>query len=196
MLERSTLFRLYQEEKHSVAAIAGKLHCSQHKINYWLERYKIPKRSISEAIYQFHNPTGDPFLAVRPKTKQDIFLHGLGLGLYWGEGTKRGSGGVKLGNTDPKLIAVFIQFLERLYGVKMKDLKYGLQIFHDIDGDRAIQYWMRVLKAKRSQFYKVTISKVRGSGTYRYKSEYGVLSVYFHNTKLKKLICDAIDSLS
>ena len=122
-------------------------------------------------------------------------MYGLGLGLYWGEGSKRGNGGVKLGNTDAQLIKKFIEFLEKVFGIKKRELKFGLQIFHDIESDTARKYWMRTLRVKESQFYKTIVSKVRGEGTYKYKSTYGVLSVYFNNIRLKQLICEKIDTL-
>jgi len=57
------------------------------KVCYWLQQWDIPKRSVSEALYVKHNPGGDPF-SERNLDTGDLFLFGLGLGLYWGEGTK------------------------------------------------------------------------------------------------------------
>ncbi len=82
-----------------------------------------------------------------------------------------------------------------MFGIKKRDLKFGLQIFYDITPEEAKKYWVRELKAKESQFYKVIVSQVRGKGTYKYKSRYGVLSVYFNNTRLKELLCKTIDTL-
>ena len=62
------------------------LNCSEHKINYWLNKYGITKRNISDAIYLKYNPKGDPFRFILPKNKKDERLFGLGLGLYWGGG--------------------------------------------------------------------------------------------------------------
>ena len=87
-LLRSVLEHLYITEKKPVSAIAKIFNCSEHKINYWIGRFSIPKRSISEGVYLYHNPNGDPFKVHEPKTQNETFLMGLGLGLYWGEGTK------------------------------------------------------------------------------------------------------------
>src|SRR3989344_8618752 len=88
-MEQSLLERLYVRGKLSAHEIALRLHCSDNKVNYWLARYGIPKRSISEAIYARSNPTGDPFKVKAPASAADSFLLGIGLGLYWGEGNKR-----------------------------------------------------------------------------------------------------------
>ena len=169
--------------------------CSEQKINYWLKKYKIRKRTISEAIYQFKNPKGDPFKIKVPTGLTDGILYGLGLGLYWGEGEKRGGSSLRLANTDFRLINKYILFLENICGIKKTSLRFGLHIFNDVDSEKALFHWMKNLKIKRNQFYKVQITKSRGSGTYRYKSEYGVIIVYFNNTKLKKAIIDLIDNL-
>ena len=75
---------------------------------------KIKKRTISDAMYEFKNPFGDPFSIKKPETLQQGILFGLGLGIYWGEGLKRGNGAVRLTNTDPKMIKKFIDFLINL----------------------------------------------------------------------------------
>ncbi|MFA6536185.1 MAG: hypothetical protein WC250_03385 [Candidatus Paceibacterota bacterium] len=195
MIKRSELTELYQNSKLSAAQIAEKINCSEGKVNYWLSKYEISKRSISEAIYQKHNPLGDPFMVTFPKNVDEGVLYGLGLGLYWGEGAKRGNGGVRLGNTDANLIRKFIDFLEVFYSINKKSLHFGLQIFGDISPEKALSFWTKTLKVSKKQFYKIIISKVRGSGTYKYKSENGVLMVYFNNIKLKRLLCDKIDNI-
>src|SRR3989344_9534870 len=117
-LSKEVLEKFYTTEKNSVSTIAKKLGYSEHKINYWLAEFKIPKRSISESVYLYHNPYGDPFKVITPKTIEEAFLSGLGIGLYWGEGTKSNKNTVRLGNTDPKLIKKFIEFLIKICGIK------------------------------------------------------------------------------
>ena len=128
-----------------------------------------------------------------PLTVQEGILYGLGLGLYWGEGLKRGKGGVRLANTDVRLVKKFIQFLEKVFSVEKQKLRFGLQVFDDLSPKAALTYWRRELGVSKNQFYKVIVSKVRGKGTYTYKSPYGVLMVYFNNVRLKELICKQID---
>ena len=67
--------------------------------------------------------------------------------------------------------------------------------FNDISPNMARLYWEQKLNVNRNQFYKIIVSKVRGEGTYTYKSEYGVLTVYFNNTRLKELLCKMIDNI-
>lgn len=188
MIEKRELEKLYLEDKTSMMDIAIKLGCSMHKVTYWMDKHGIKRRTISDAIYQKSNPNGDPFSIKPIKTKADAELLGTGLGLYWGEGTKANKYEVRLGNTDPELIKVFIKFLVKLFDVKEDRLRFGLQIFTDINPESALEYWCNQLNVKPSQFYKVHITLSGSIGTYRKKSQFGVLTVHFHNKKLRDII--------
>lgn len=171
------------------------MRCSAHQVGYWIRKYKIKSRSISEAVYLKHHPSGDPFEFRWPKTIQQAKLFGLGLGLYWGEGNKANKNSIRLGNSDPKLIKSFIRFLEQIYGVSKNRLRFGLQIFSDVNPKNALKFWTTKLKVKPAQFQKVIVTPSRGPGTYRKKSKYGVLTVQFHNKKLRDVIFKEIDNL-
>lgn len=187
----SQLESLYIEKGKSAFEISKDLRCSEHKINYWLCRYNIPKRSIADAMYKKNNPNGDPFKIKEIKALKDAKLYGLGLGLYWGEGNKKNKNSIRLGNTDPSIIRRFIEFLIKILGIKKSKLKFGLQIFSDISKKKALNFWLKELSSfnvSTSQFFKVTITPSRSIGNYREKSKYGVITVHFSNTKLKKII--------
>jgi hypothetical protein len=158
----------------------------------WLGKHSILKRSISEAIYIKKNPGGDPFKLTPPKTLREAELFGMGLGLYWGEGTKADKNVVKLGNSDPELIKVFMDFLVKFFDLKKDNFKFHLHLFSDIDINQATKYWMKDLKIKRSQFYKPFVTITGKLGTYRKKSKYGVLTIYYLNTKLKNILIDML----
>lgn len=168
--------------------IANLLGYSLHKVAYWMEKHRVPSRSRSDAMYVKHNPNGDPFSFQHPTTIEEAKLFGLGLGLYWGEGTKTNLSSIRLGNTDPELIKAFIRFLIKFFHIRKKDLKFGLQIFSDIDPGEALDFWVKHLRIERSQFYKIVITKSGSIGTYRKKSQYGVLTVMYHNIKLRSLL--------
>lgn len=187
-MDKVKLEELYLTSKLSAMDIAKSQGCSAHKVNYWLEKHKIPKRTISEAIYVRHNPSGDPFEIKTIKSKHDAELFGYGLGLYWGEGNKLNKHSLRLGNTDPKLILKFMQFLIELFGVDKDRFKFSLQIFTDINPRVAMDYWLEQLDVKESQFYKIHVTLSDSLGTYRRKSQFGVVVVYFHNKKLRDII--------
>lgn len=194
-IPKELLTKLYLTEKLSVSEISRRLKYSERAINYWLGRHEIKKRTISEAIYLKYNPNGDPFKIKTPSNLHEAELMGLGLGLYWGEGNKRNRNSIKLGNTDPNLIKKFIEFLDKICGVDKRRFRFGLQIFSDVNPKIAYGFWLKQLKFPKEQFYKTVVTPARSIGTYHHKNIYGVLTVYFHNIRLRNLICNAIDNM-
>lgn len=188
MVTKEFLVSQYLKNGQSMQQIANEVGCSLHTIAYWMSKHGIPRRTLSDAIYKRHNPNGDPFRIRAPRTLEEATLYGLGIGLYWGEGTKADTGSVRLGNSDPKLIERFIQFLVTFFGVEKSRLRFGLQIFRDQNLDESIQFWSQRLAILPKQFYKPTVTLSVGKGIYRNKSKYGVLTVYFHNKKLRDII--------
>lgn len=191
-LTKKNLRKLYAQDRKSAAEISKLFGLSQTGINYWLRKFNIPKRTVSEAIYIKHNPDGDLFKFVLPKSLEDAKLFGLGIGLYWGEGTKADKGSVRLGNSDPAIIRVFIKFLIRFFKINKNDLRFHLHTFTDINLQEAKNYWIKELEIKESQLYKPTITITGKLGNYRKKSKYGVLTVYYSNTKLRNILVNLL----
>jgi len=195
MIKAEELKKYYLEDKLSSLEIAKKLGCSASGVNYWLSRYNIPKRNISDAVYYKCNPYGDPFSARSPQTIEEGILYGLGLGLYWGEGNKRNVNSLRLVNTDPRLVKKYIEFLKSIYQIDDNKLKFGLQVLGDMDGKKVLNFWLKTLNVDKKQFQKIVYIKKRGEGTYKHSAKYGVLIVYFNNRKLRDIICHAIEKL-
>lgn len=196
ILSKEVLVELYEERNMSMMAISQYLGCSHHKVAYWMGEYKIKRRSISQAVYLTHNPNGDPFKVKAPKATDELILYGLGIGLYWGEGTRSSKNSVRLGNTDPGIIKTFVAFLTQLYGVDKSSLKFGLQIFSDTSPEAALRYWLDNLGVDRSQFYKPVITKSGSIGTYKNKNVYGVVTIQFGNTKLRDILVGQIAEIA
>lgn len=194
MILKSKLLKLYLNDKLSVQNIADQLGYSRRGVQYWMNKHNIPTRTMSDAVYVWHNPNGNPFSFRMPNTKKETVLFGVGLGLYWGEGTKSNESAIRLGNTSPELIMVFINFLTVFFGVKRNDLKFGLQIFSDLDPKIVLDFWIKKLEVKKEQFQKPVVTISGSIGTYRHKSEYGVVTVHYNNIKatqiLQKLVAD------
>ncbi len=172
--------------------IAAALGCSENKVVYWMDKHGIKRRSVSDAIYLKYHPDGDPFILKKPKTRKEWKLYGLGIGLYWGEGNKANKHSVRLGNTDPALLRVFIKFLVEICGVKRGDLTFNIQVFSDIDPDIALSFWVNALDMEPQQFYPPRCSPSQSMGTYRRRCPFGVLSVYYNNRNLQRWILSQV----
>ena len=82
----------------------------------------------------------------------------------------------------------FMKFMIRFFGVKKEDFRFGLQIFTDMDTEKALQFWIKKLKVKRNQFGKVIVTISGSIGTYRKKTEHGVVTLHYNNTKVRALL--------
>lgn len=193
ILPKKALEEWYVLKGMSMKQIADKNKCSINKVRYWLDKYQMKRRTISGAIYQWHNPKGDPFLYSPPKTKKDYELFGIGIGIYWGEGTKASKVSIRLGNTDPALLCTFLAFLERFFTIARTDCMFGLQLFNDLQEEEALDFWMKKLKIHRLQFYKVTVTPSVSQGTYRRKNRYGVLTIYYNNRKARDVLMQLLE---
>lgn len=177
----------------SMMEISKKLKISHHKVAYWMNKHKIKRRSISEALYKRYNPYGNPFKIKLPRTPKDFYLFGLGIGIYWGEGNKADKYSVRVGTTDPEMILIFRKFLETICTVPKTKFKYSLMCFNDTKPEFAKNFWVSKLNIHKEQIGKVTRLKSLGKGLYKKTSQHGVCTIYVFNIKLKKWIMDQLD---
>jgi len=186
-LSKDLLEELYLEQGLSMTEIAEQLGCSVNKVAYWMNKYGIERRSVSQAIYRWHNRDGEPFHIHKPETDRERELFQLGVGLYIGEGMKRSRHRVSLSNTDPRVIRVFLRFLRGICGVSERRIWAWINIFDDVDLEEAQAYWEEVTGLPRSQFYQPVVRSRRG-GTYLNTSDYGTITVGVSSTKLHSIV--------
>jgi hypothetical protein len=192
-MDRSRLLHQYLEEGLSMKQIASSELCSVHKVEYWLKKYEIPRRKISDAVYLKHNGLTDPFRIAELSSPELLKLYGIGIGIYWGEGNKKSKTAVRMGNTDVKLVKSFILFLHKVCGVTYSKMRYSLQLFSDVDETTALEYWQKQLNITRNQIMP-TVNRIKSGkiGTYKIKNKYGVMTVYVFNRKLRDWLNDQL----
>lgn len=95
-------------------------------------------------------------------TDRELFL--LGVVAYWCEGSKAKpwapSESVSFINSDPRLIQLFLRWLERL-GYGTEDLSCNISIHENADLDAAASYWQDVTGISREQFGRPTLKRHR-----------------------------------
>ncbi len=109
---------------------------------------------------------------------------------YWGEGDKRSRNNVRLINTDPVMLQLFIEFLTRFCLVPKESIRAALFIYPDLDEDVCRQYWEGEIGI--SNFHKTMVLPSRHKTN---KLQYGTCSVIVSNTYLKKKMLLWIDQL-
>ncbi len=173
---------------------ATHLSVNPHRVRYVLDKYKIKRRSISDAITHLYiTKYGKRAFVVQENlSEKQKILKIAGVMLYWGEGSKKGSS-VALANSDPKMVIIFLKFLREICGVDEKRLRIGLHHYRDHNVKRLLAFWSRTTKIPLSQFDRPFLhAKGNVNGSYRAKSEYGTVVLRYSDTRLLKLLIDWI----
>ena len=119
----------------------------------------------------------------------------LGIGLYWGEGVKMGSGGASLVNSDPAVVLFARQWFEQL-GVQRNEFRPYVFIsqMHKKREQAILKFWSHHLDIPISQFHNVIFLKGRPKKVYEnHDSYYGTLALRVRrSTSLKYKILGLI----
>jgi len=109
---------------------------------------------------------------------------------YWGEGDKLTRHHVRIANTDPEMLKMFVFFLKNHGNISMNKVSLALFIYEDLDDTLCRQYWSE--KVGISKFHK---SQVLPSKHKTRRLPYGTCSVVLTNSYLKKKMTVWIDQL-
>ncbi len=141
---------------------------------------KLYKQAEKEAIEEFE------ILKYHP-----LFI--AGLMVYWGEGNKSSKGRCWIANTDPLMIKVFMQFLDKVCGFKSPRIKAWILLYPDLDEKICKEYWIKHTYLKHEDFHKGMV--IRGKHKTN-KLTYGVCSVGISSAYLKRKISIWIEMLA
>ncbi|MDO8603911.1 MAG: helix-turn-helix domain-containing protein [bacterium] len=130
-------------------------------------------------------------------TQRDLFM--LGIGLYWGEGTKSERSALAVVNSDPEIILVMKKWFEIIFNVKDEDFMPRIFIneIHQPRIKKVVEYWSSLLKLPKEQFGNQVLLKIKQKKVYEnYDSYYGILSLKVRkSSKLKYEVLGLIDAV-
>lgn len=95
------------------------------------------------------------------------------------------NGLVRLSNTDPEMIRLFVDFLRCGCKISRKDIKAKLILYPDLDKEVSKKYWSRNTQIPLSQFQKTQF--IYGKHPTR-RLKYGICDVYVCSRGLKEKI--------
>lgn len=107
-----------------------------------------------------------------------LFL--TGLAIYWGEGEKTNNGRVSVVNSDNKMLEVIISFYRNVLKIPEEKLRAAMFIYKDINEERALNYWSKVLQINKKSFIKTQILPSKSKLT-KTRVINGMCCVYFSN---------------
>ena len=165
-----------RKQQLSYSQIKKILKVSKSTLSYWLRYYPLSEerirelRAYSERRIEKFRETMRKKREIRlkeiyetqkrlllPLKDRELFM--FGLGLYLGEGTKYRQDGLSISNTDPSIIKFFIHLLNKSLGIPKKKMRVMLHLYKDMDIDKEMQFWARILKIPLSQFARPYIKK-------------------------------------
>lgn len=112
----------------------------------------------------------------------DIDIMMLGLGLYWGEGSKTSRGSIELSNTDPRIIQIHVLFLRKCLGFSVSKIHGHVGLHSHLSIKKAEKYWADISGIPLSQFQKTSIQKSRAGNGERDRLPFGTFSVGVYDT--------------
>lgn len=127
-------------------------------------------------------------------TERDLLF--IGLGLYWGEGSKNKERKFVFTNSDPASIKLIIKWL-KYQGFRQQDIIFRVHIneIHKIREKKILKFWKKYLNISSTQMRKTIFIKVKNKKNYEnFEEYYGVGRLTLKNsTKIKYRIMEMLD---
>jgi hypothetical protein len=210
-IERQEARRMRSEEGRSVREIAALLGVSVASASRWTADITLSPGFI-EALRQ-RNPAVNGCLegtraqsaakrAVRLEAqasgrdlaRRPTRLHLAGCMLYWAEGSKDRNT-VRLTNSDPDLIALFVRFLRECYAVSPKRiaLSVNCHLNNGLELAEIEAWWLERLGLPVTALRKSSVNRPSSASRWRRNIlVYGTVSVSVHSTAIVQSIYGAI----
>ena len=194
----------------SIGAIAQKLGIAKSTVSLWCreieltakQQKKLDQKIIEsgqsgrslgasvnkrkrEVIITRANEKGDRL--IKKISKRDLLF--LGLGLYWGEGSKNTENRFILVNSDPFIIKAVIKWLKEVMSIPRELLT--LQIYineqHEYRTKEVLRYWSKELNLPLTQFRRPVFIHTAHKKIYaNHKTYMGVLHLYVQKSSTLK----------
>lgn len=113
-------------------------------------------------------------------------LHPLfvtGITIYWGEGDKTHGHNVRIANTDPLMIKLFVRFLAEVCGIPKERIRIWILLYPDLDEKQCINFWIKSSGLRKRNFTKSII--IQGRHKTR-RVHFGVCNVGVSSKYLKQ----------
>jgi hypothetical protein len=120
-------------------------------------------------------------------------IRAAALALYAGEGSKT-PGGVKLANSDPRIIRFFLGWLRSEFPIEERRLRVHLYLHQGLDLDLAVAHWAEVTGIPPQQFTK-PYRAVPDAGLRSTKHPMGCAAVAYSCTWTHRQLMGMIDAL-
>jgi hypothetical protein len=210
-MERTEARRLRRDEGRSIKEISNLLEVSPSSVSRWTSDIVLAPGFI-EALQRRKpvitgHPGGARALSVsrritrlaeqergRDLARNPTRLHLAGCMLYWSEGSKDRNA-VRLTNSDPDLLALFVRFLRECYAVapERMALSVNCHLNNGLGLSEIEQWWLERLGLPPMSLRKATVNSASSASRWRRNVlVYGTARVTVHSTAIVQSIYGAI----
>lgn len=212
---------LLRRKGNSIKNIAKKLSVSPASVSAWCRDIELSKKqkdvikenaikrghrgrligaeiNKQKKVDRINEATHVAIKKIGSLSQRDLLI--LGLGLYWGEGTKGDDTRVAIVNSDPNIIKAASQWYIHSLGVSKDDFRPMIYInnTHKKRSDTVLRYWSKELGIPKKQFGNTVFLKRKNKKVYEnHDSYYGILAFRIAMpAKYKYLIMGMIDAIN
>lgn len=198
--------KLLRKEGHSYGVLSKELKIPRSTLHQWVHGIKRPVkfakldrlRWIKEiqplGAQGNHMRRENNVLMIISNTKNEIAKLQISQeikktvlsALYWAEGTKV-RGGLCFANTDPRLIALFINLLRSCYKLDENKFRVRLHLHYYHRVKKIKKFWSKLLNIPTTQFEKIYRKSRNKEKAFR-KNFGGICFVRYHSVYLKEKI--------
>jgi hypothetical protein len=114
----------------------------------------------------------------------------LGLGLYWGEGTKNRRGRIAFSNSDPRAIRAYLAFLQEA-GADTQKLRASLFVHTSANVAELRDFWSKVTGIEGERIYITRTNSSENS----VKRAHGILNITLQDMVLSRTIFGWLEGL-
>lgn len=185
-----------RETKLSRKAKAQLIEKHKEKSKKTLSKINLKRNDQLDKLYSKLRAAGSRDVGLN-MSERDLFF--LGIGLYMGEGYKKGNNEIGLTNSDPEIINIFIKFVTKIYKIKQADLilRIAINSIHKNRLEQVEDYWIKKTGIKKDQFTKSHLIDLKNKKTYlNHENYYGTIRVKVRNPKrIRQRILSSIASV-
>ncbi len=210
-----------RQDGNSIADIAEALKVSKSTVSMWCRDISLSKEALQKIVLKSKSKSTLSILnyteSLRKKriatisniesigakrlgklTDRDVYC--IGLGIYWGEGYKKGSQEFGFTNSDPQMIKFYIKWLKIVFNVQLKDLilRVSVNQCHKNRITEITDFWCNISGAKLDQFTKPSFIKSNSKKIYTENNKhYGTLRIKVRKgTNMRREVLGALKSIS
>ena len=200
-----------RKKGQSYKEVADTLRISKSTAYFWTKKIKLSisaqkriKRKIKEALGKGLIAYNKVYSKIRSReaakiregfkekaskeikkiSKKDIKL--IGTALYWAEGNTKNRNRLQFSNSNPLMIKVAMRFFREICNIPDKRIKVRAHIYPGINYRNALNFWSRITKLPKNNFYypQTQISKSSKGKRLKNTLPYGTIHLTVTNTEI------------